>query len=213
MFELSSAIYDLWINTNLFNQLVPSLTDTTSTRRCLLDTLLAEAFASRGRSRTGGSLMSKTVDWNEVRSLLETLYCSSDRLEALFPSRKFTLDGHLVGSIGEVIAEYMFDLNLLKGSNKGYDAKTNSGRQVEIKFTQGNDGVGLRHEPEHLLVLQRIKGSRVQIVFNGPGNPPWAKRGRKQKNGQHFISLRTLGELDNRVLPADRLTQIREAPI
>jgi len=48
------------------------------------------------------------VDWAEVRALLDSLYGSAERLEALFPGRKFTLDGHLVGSIGEVIAAYMF---------------------------------------------------------------------------------------------------------
>lgn len=156
--------------------------------------------------------MSETVDWNEVRSLLEALYLSSDRLEAMFPGRKFTLDGHLVGSIGEVIAAYMFDLDLLRGSNKGHDARTSSGRQVEIKLTQGG-GVALRHEPEHLLVLQRSKGAGVRIVFNGPGSLAWELAGKMQKNGQRPISLKRLGELDHHVPPADRLKQIREAPV
>ena len=156
--------------------------------------------------------MNETVDWDEVRSLLEALYRSSSRLETLFPGRKFTLDGHLVGSIGEVIAAYMFDLDLLRGSNKGHDAKSNLGRKVEIKLTQGK-GVALRHEPEHLLVLALSKDEGVRIVFNGPGGPPWKNAGKMQKNGQRHISLTKLTKLDHLVLPADRLTQIREAPI
>ncbi|WP_050808283.1 DUF6998 domain-containing protein [Asticcacaulis biprosthecium] len=50
--------------------------------------------------------------WQEVQTLLDTLYSTSARLEASFPGRKFTLDGHLVGSVSVVIASYMFDLSL-----------------------------------------------------------------------------------------------------
>jgi hypothetical protein len=156
--------------------------------------------------------MSEDVDWNEVLALLEAMYSASDRLEVLFPGRKFTLDGHLVGSIGEVIAAYMFDLNLLRGSNKGHDAKAKDGRNIEIKLTQGNS-VSIRHEPDHLIVLQRRKGTRVSVVFNGPGALAWEHAGKKQDNGQRPISLAKLRELDRSVSSAGRLTQIREAPV
>ena len=43
-------------------------------------------------------------EWSEVGSLLGDLYRIVDRLEGLFPGRKFTPDGHLVGSIGEAHA-------------------------------------------------------------------------------------------------------------
>lgn len=46
----------------------------------------------------------------------------------MFPGRKFTLDGLLVGNLVEVLAEYMFDLDLVRGSNTGHDAKTRSRR-------------------------------------------------------------------------------------
>jgi hypothetical protein len=44
------------------------------------------------------------------------------RLESRFPDRKFTLDGHLVGSIGEVWAAHLFDLLLLPPSEATHDA-------------------------------------------------------------------------------------------
>ncbi len=61
--------------------------------------------------QTLGFRVREPVDWEEVKGLLDQLYAASGRLEALFPGRKFTLDGHLVGSVGEVIAAYMFDLD------------------------------------------------------------------------------------------------------
>lgn len=156
--------------------------------------------------------MSEDVDWSEVRSLLDTLYSATDRMERLFPGRKFTLDGHLVGSIGEVIAAYMFDLDLLRGSNKGHDATSRDGRLVEVKFTQGNR-VAFRHEPDHLTVLQRKKGKLVEIVFNGPGKTAWERAGKMQPNGQRPISLSVLRGLDQQISNLDRLPVIREAPV
>ena len=156
--------------------------------------------------------MSENVDWREVLALLDAMYSASERLEVLFPGRKFTLDGHLVGSIGEVIAAYMFDLNLLRGSNKGHDATAKDGRNVEVKLTQG-DTVALRHEPDHIIILHRSRGTKVRIVFNGPGALAWAHAGKMQSNGQRPISLKKLRQLNEDVRPADRLIQIREPPI
>ena len=152
------------------------------------------------------------VDWQEVTRLLETLYASVDRLERLFPGRKFTLDGHLVGSIGEVVAATMFGLTLARGSSHGHDAYAADGRQVEIKFTQGKT-VAIRHEPGHLIVLHRPPGGPVRVVYNGPGEPPWAAAGAVQSNGQRPISLTRLAALDRAVDANRRLVVLRPAPI
>lgn len=152
------------------------------------------------------------MDWHEVAEQLEALYAASTRLEVLFPGRKFTLDGHLVGSIGEVIAAYIFDLNLARGSTQGHDAYTRDGRQVEVKFTQGTS-VALREEPAHLIVLHRHKAGSVRVAYNGPGGPVWASCGALQKNGQRPITLAKLGKIDALVADADRLPRVREAPL
>lgn len=71
--------------------------------------------------------MSEAVDWARVAALLDDLYTAADGLERIFPGRKFTLDGHLVGSIGEVVAAYMFDLTLNPASTQGHDARARDG--------------------------------------------------------------------------------------
>ena len=86
--------------------------------------------------------------------MLASLYRIVDRLQTLFPGRKFTPDGHLVGSIGEVIAARMFGLELLPASAPDHDAITGYGQKVQIKFTQDMRGVALRAEPDHLFVLR-----------------------------------------------------------
>jgi hypothetical protein len=152
------------------------------------------------------------VDWNQVAQYLDDLYTASDGLERMFPGRKFTLDGHLVGSIGEVAAAYMFDLDLNPASTLGHDARTRNGRDVEIKLTQGSS-VAIRHEPEHLIVLHRPKGQRMRVVFNGPGSIAWNAAGKMQKNGQRPITVSKLSTLAESVPATDQLPVLREPPV
>lgn len=152
------------------------------------------------------------IDWQKVGNLIDQLYQSTDELEEMFPGRKFTLDGHLVGSIGEVLASFMFDLVLNPASTIAHDAKTSGGKQVEIKLTQGRS-VAIRHEPEHLLVLCRPKGTAVSVIYNGPGTPAWNAAGKMQRNGQRSVSLNKLSAIDADIQPEDRLPLKRESPL
>lgn len=153
-----------------------------------------------------------TDQWDEVSSLLTDLYRVTDRLEALFPDRKFTPDGHLVGSIGEVIAAHMFGLELRPSSAPVHDAVSGD-VEVQIKLTQGTRGVALRAEPKHLLVLRLGPDRSIETVYNGKGNNPWSQAGKMQKNGQRSISLSRLRSLDEEVSDSDRLRRERQAPI
>ena len=146
--------------------------------------------------------------WHEVGDLLGTLYRIVDRLEVLFPGRKFTPDGHLVGSIGEALAAHMFELDLLPGSSVDHDAVATDGRKVQIKLTQGKRGVALRSLPDHLLVLQLTRERSVKVIYNGKGCSPWSRAGNMQKNGQCPISLKHLRTIDDCVPDEDRLPLI-----
>ncbi|MGQ0721719.1 MAG: DUF6998 domain-containing protein, partial [Candidatus Eiseniibacteriota bacterium] len=53
------------------------------------------------------------VGIDAIPVLVRRLYGIVRDLEAAFPGRKFTLDGHLVGSIGEVLAAHRYGLELL----------------------------------------------------------------------------------------------------
>lgn len=156
--------------------------------------------------------MADEIDWEEVRGLLDQLYDATEKLEKLFPGRKFTLDGHLVGSVGEVVAAYMFGLELNPASTKGHDAISADGRFVEIKFTQAKS-IAIRHQPEHLLVLRRPKGETISVVFNGPGTIAWDAAGAMQRNGQRPIGIGKLVSLDEQISDAKRLPLRRISPV
>ena len=127
---------------------------------------------------------------NKIPQLLKRLYEIVAELESLFPGRKFTPDGHLVGSLGEVIAAHDYDLDLLESSAKTHDAKKGS-KHIQIKATQGKS-VAMYDEPEHLLVLRLLKNGTAEEIYNGPGKPAWDNAGARQKNGQKSISLSRL---------------------
>ena len=130
----------------------------------------------------------------EIPSLVQSLYGIVARLEELFPGRPFTPDGHLVGSIGEVIAAHRYGLTLLNCSSECHDAKSGCGKLVQIKATQGNK-IAMRDEPSHLVVLKLIKTGYCEEIYNGPGELPWRAAGTMQRNGQRSISLSMLKKL------------------
>ena len=140
-----------------------------------------------------------------IPQIIEDLYALVGKLEQLFPSRRFTPDGHLIGSIGEVVAAHRYNLQLLPASAECHDATSESGIRVQIKATQVRS-VGLRAEPEHLLVLKISKHGHTSEAFNGPGFLAWRAAGRMQKNGQRPISISKLQELMQEV-PADARIQ------
>lgn len=140
----------------------------------------------------------------QVPHLVCELYEVVGKLETLFPERRFTLDGHLVGSIGEVLAAYHYQLELFAASTETHDAEAPDGRLVQIKTTQ-RDSIALRSEPEHLLVLRLLPDGEWEEVYNGPGDLVWPNVGKRQKNGQRAISCSKLRKLMANVSQAARL--------
>jgi hypothetical protein len=58
----------------------------------------------------------------QVSELIKQLCSLVSELEALYPGRHFTPDGHLVGSIGECLVAEEYDLTLIPTLYKGFDA-------------------------------------------------------------------------------------------
>jgi len=151
-----------------------------------------EAYALRV-TRTRLNKLENLMNSNQkLRTVIKGLFQSVNELEEMFPHRKFTLDGHLVGSIGEVIVAEEYNLELLPQSTKTHDAKSKD-RLVQIKLTQVNQ-VELRSEPEHLIVHKLLPDGTSEKIFNGPGSIVWAS-GIHQKSGEKSISLTKLKKL------------------
>jgi hypothetical protein len=123
-----------------------------------------------------------------------TIYKAVAELEARYPGRKFTPDGHLVGSIGEVIAAEALGLTLYPMSRTGHDAY-DAGGDVQIKMTAGTR-VAMYSPCDRLVVLRVLSPEQAEIVYDGPGRTVWEKAGKMAKNGQRSVSLACLRSLD-----------------
>lgn len=149
------------------------------------------------------------IDKNKFRTLVKQLYATVNELETMFPSRHFTPDGHMVGSLGECLVADAYDLELKTASNKGYDAITESGVEVEIKATQSS-AVAFRSQPQHAIVIKLLRDGTFEEIYNGPGALVWEQFNGKRlpSNGQFQISLNKLRQLNQRVVPADRVPRV-----
>ena len=138
---------------------------------------------------------------------IKELYKITNELENSYPGRKFTIDGHLVGSIGEVIVAEHYNLDLLPNSTKTHDARTKDGKMVQIKATQVK-GIAISSEPDYLIVIRLLSDGSWEEIYNGPGRAAWDNTGKIQKNGQRPISLSKLRNLMDSVDINDKIARI-----
>ena len=113
--------------------------------------------------------------------------------------RPFSIDGHLVGSLGEVLAADMLKLRLMPPSTEGYDALDLNDQKVEIKTTTVNAVALSAATPiaDLLVVVSLDSDGAATIVYHDRYLPAWNASGKRQKTGQRRLSLSKLHSLTN----------------
>ncbi len=150
--------------------------------------------------------MSKSDNCDFVKLKVTELLRIVDELEERFPGRKFTMDGHLLGSIGEALAEYYYQIDLYPSSTKTHDGEVD-GKKVQIKITQG-DSVNINDVPDYLLVMYlNKKDGFVYEVYNGPCE--WLRDCKRTKKGWYSRTLNKLSELDKSINDESRLKTVK----
>ena len=146
-----------------------------------------------------------------LRESFKNLNKIVDDLEEAYPKRHFTIDGHLLGSIGECWIAEMFGLRLMPASNKGFDAVNPRGNEIEIKVTQGSR-VAFRHPATYAIVGYINPDAEMEIIYNGPGLKIWNEFMDKEmpSNGQYSISTSKLKELDLEVGEEERVMEVEK---
>jgi len=151
--------------------------------------------------------------WFELPAIIAVLVATQKALRAHYnpPGNNrltFTLDGNLVGDIGEALAIEAFGLDLHDRNGEGVDGTAPNGRKVQVKATGTGRGPAFRHtkvDAEQLLFFQiDFDSCRARVVYNGPEDPvramlvaPWV--------GQKSLSLGQMEVLNRMVLDRDRL--------
>ena len=141
-----------------------------------------------------------------IREALTLIFQGIERLHVAFPSRAFTIDGRLVGDIGEVIAELEYDLTLDAVSVRDHDAQMPNGRRVQIKATF-KDSLTFTTCPDYYLGFKLYPDGRFEEVFNGPGMLILEKFSHRKDIGKKLLSfsITSLRELSDQVDVADRV--------
>jgi hypothetical protein len=126
---------------------------------------------------------------------------------------KFTLDGRLVGDIGEALALHCFDLVLPLKRTGGVDALTKSCKTVQVKATGSADkgpafsrGKGSAH---YLLFFQiDFRAGMASVLYNGLEAPIRTLLPTRW-DGTKVVQLAALRELAKLVRSADALPLAR----
>ena len=122
--------------------------------------------------------------------------------------RKFTIDGRLVGDIGEVMAELHYELSLDETSQPTYDATTKDGRRVQVKATF-KESLTLSSVPDLYLGLKLHEDGAFEEIFNGPGQLIAARYAHRKGIGDKLLSfpIKELRLLQLSVADKDRVTR------
>lgn len=151
---------------------------------------------------------------NRLKVALASIFEGIDQLQAIAPNRRFTIDGRLVGGIGEIIAATEFDIILDEVSQERHDGVTSNGKKVQVKATFQNS-LTIRKEPELYLGLKLYKDGRYDVIYNGPGHILTTAFGHRKGYGEvlHSFPIKKLEALSKTVNEEDRVPRRDTAPI
>lgn len=109
---------------------------------------------------------------DKLKKEIENLHCSVSSLKELFSIKEngFTLDGRLVGDIGEVVAAELFQIDLYEKIRSYYDAETTyePKLKVQIKATF-KESLTYNHAPDYYIGIKLFADGSYKVIYNGPG--------------------------------------------
>lgn len=134
------------------------------------------------------------------------------KLKSTYKIRSFTLDGRLVGDIGEILAAEHFDITLHTKQESRHDAYTSNGRLVQIKATLKDKLTfspfeNLEDVTEYYLGLQIREDASFDVVYNGPSRIiAEALKAKKQVNYRlHSLPVKHLKDLNDTAPTHERI--------
>jgi hypothetical protein len=141
-----------------------------------------------------------------ISEALRLIFQAIESLKEAFPNRAFTIDGRLVGDVGEVIAALEYDVELHDVSQPTHDATTSDGRHVQIKATF-KDSLTFRTVPDYYLGFKLYPDGRHEEIFNGPGKVIYERYRARKGIGLALLSfpVTELRKLSEQIVESDRI--------
>ena len=145
-----------------------------------------------------------------ITKALERIFDGIEQLRKTFPGKAFTIDGRLVGDIGEVIAALEYDIELYEVQRPDHDGETSDGRKVQVKVTF-KDSLTFKTVPDYYLGFKLFDDGRHEEVFNGPGRIIYERYKHRKGIGETLLSFPVdqLKRLSSRIPQSERI-KLRE---
>ena len=153
------------------------------------------------------------MDTDKIKRLKDTIKNLQScvqvlKREFLDKSDGFTLDGRMVGDIGEVIAAEVFQIKLHEGVAKYYDAVAtyDSNVNVQIKATF-KSSLTYNHDPDYFIGIKLFENGDFRVVYNGPGRYIANTYSHRKGIGKNLLSfpISKLAELSAGIPEGERI--------
>jgi hypothetical protein len=145
------------------------------------------------------------MDHSLKQNVIELLKIVGE-MKLKYPIKSFTLDGRLVGDIGEIIVQEYYDIKLYDKLEPHYDGETKSNEKVQIKTTLQNSlGFSGSLIPEYYIGIKINTDGSFEEIYNGPGWILWNYLKNRKKQKLHSIPIKVMKELNSKVEEKDKI--------
>ncbi|ALZ75305.1 hypothetical protein [Rheinheimera sp. F8] len=143
-----------------------------------------------------------------IEDALKNIFTGIALLKEALPSKEFTIDGRLVGDIGEAIVQRDYNIKLYEGLTKDYDGETPCGKKVQIKATF-KDSLTFRKISDYYIGIKIYENGQYEEIFNGPGYVIAEEYIHRKGFGKNLLSfpIKRLKDLSKKVSNDHRITR------
>lgn len=110
-------------------------------------------------------------------------------------ARDFSLDGRLVGDLGELVAAMIAPIILTEGAGPEYDGhfKDDATRKVQVRCSLRDDSIAIKHGDGHFIAIQLKEDDdgQYRVVYDGPALNPWIYVNATKKTGERDTKRET----------------------
>lgn len=146
----------------------------------------------------------------EIKELLNI----TNKLKEKYPMKSFTLDGKLVGDIGEVLVSEKYGIKLYSDNyitHDGFEIFTSRKVQIKASF-KGYSYFPDKPIPDYFISVNILENGDLEELFNGPGqfivDEYIVKRGLK-KQKEYTLSKNILKEINKLVVTTDKIQRVK----
>lgn len=148
-----------------------------------------------------------TLDGN-----IKKLFKIIEDMRIEFPTKKFTLDGRLVGDIGEILVQENYDVTLYPSNTPTYDGEDSYKRKIQIKSTF-KDSLTFpcdeKEVPDYYIGIKINSDGSFEEIYNGKGDKIWelVKNRKPAKTSSFSIPISSLKKLNDDVDIFDKIEE------